>query len=517
MNRRNGKIADAAQTVVGIYPADGRDLHNIEFQLIESLPVGMALIELCTPSDSRTWRVTAANEIATQAIGDSLLDFLLSRIASFPFRNNIEEIYQQILHSRRPKGLRWIVLSVGGIRRTHSVTAFSVPPKHIGLLMQDESIHAETRRELAEEKSIHTEVSRAIESFLWRGDPRTLNTIWVSPDVQEVLGYWPEHWSNISNFWVNHIHAEDRERVARLTKECNSEEQRFDYRIQAANGEEKWLQAVIRRIETLNGTAELAGVMVDITGRKFAEEQAHDLSGQLLRSQDEERRRFARELHDSLGQYLSLLGMNVGRLSRMVEGLTEEERRIFGETTDLVEICCREVRTLSYLMHPPMLDEVGLGPALDWYVKGFSERSGIEVAIEAGEELKKLPKHLETALFRIAQEGLTNIYRHSGSTKATIRLRNERYGLVFEVVDYGKGMEMSAQENNGDAENREAKGVGIRGMRERMRELGGTLEVLTGEGGTTLRARIPSNAKAFVSNNMRQDVQPAAVGGRNGK
>ncbi len=396
------------------------------------------------------------------------------------------------------------------------MTAFSVPPKHIGLLMQDESIHAETRKALTDERNIHAEVNHAIKSFLWGGNPATLGTIWVSREAQEILGYWPEHWINIPNFWVDHIHARDREKVLRLA-ECESQEERFDYRIDTANGEEKWLYAVIRRVERPDGTPELTGVMINITGRKLAEEKAHDLSGQLLHSQDDERRRVARELHDSLGQYLSLLGMNVGRLSRTVEGLTDEQRRIFGETTDLVELCCREVRTISYLMHPPMLDEVGLGPALDWYVKGFSERSGIEVAVEAGEGLKKLPKHVETALFRIAQEGLTNIYRHSGSKKATISLRNEGNELVFEVVDYGKGIEMSARENNRDAESIEGKGVGIRGMRERMRELGGTLEVLSGAGGTTVRAQIPRRTKAFTPDHISENVEPAAVGNRNGE
>lgn len=430
-------------------------------------------------------------------MGDaSLVDFLTSRLAPFPFRKNMEGLYQQILHRQTPKGLRAIRADIGGFRRTYSVTAFSVPPRHIGVLMQNESMLAEAQKALVEQKNIHAEVSRAIKSFLWRGDPGTLNTIWVSCDAQEVLGYWPEHWSNIPNFWVNHIHAEDREKVTKLVKECKSQEQRFDYRMRAANGEEKWLQAVIRKTETLYDVPELAGVMVDITGRKLAEEHAHDLSGQLLQAQDEERRRIARELHDSLGQSIAVLGLNIGRLSRTVPGLDDEQRKLFAETTELVETCCREVRTMSYLMHPPMLDEVGLGPALEWYVKGFSERSGIQVEIHAEKEVKHLPKRVEMAFFRIAQAGLTNVYLHSGSSKAEVRLRQDRDGVVFEVVDYGHGF-VQAQPD-GD-ELGEIRGVGIRGMGERMRELGGTLEVISGAGGTVIRARIPNKAKAFAA------------------
>jgi two-component system, NarL family, sensor kinase len=487
--------------------ANGNILQDIDFQLIENLPVGVALIEMCMLEDARTWRVTAANEIARQAIGGSLLDFLLSRTASFPFRKNMEEEYLQILHRRRPKGLRWIIVDAGGVRKTYSVTAFAVPPRHIGLLMQDESIHSETRKALADQKNIQAEVSRAIETFLWRGDPQTLQTTWVSPEAQEVLGYWPEHWVNIPSFWINHIHPDDREMVSRLAMKANAKEERFDYRMHAANGEEKWFQAVIRKIEKPTGGMELAGVMVDITGRKMAEEQAHDLSGKLLRAQDEGQRRVARELHDSLGQYLSLLGMNVGRLSRTVKGLDDEQRRVFGEMADLVEMCCREVRTMSYLMHPPMLDEVGLGPALDWYVKGFSERSGIEVEIQVQDALKHLPERVEMAFFRIAQEGLTNIYRHSGSQKACIRVRQDRDGLMLEIVDYGKGI--TANGNAEDATDASARGVGIRGMRERMRELGGSLEIMSGESGTAVRARIPKKAiAAFASENTEEQAQP---------
>lgn len=496
MNRRSGNLAAMPEPVNGASRKNGK-LRDIDLELIDDLPVGMALIELCTPSDSRTWRLTTANATARRVMGDaSLLDFLLNRLTPFPFKKNMESLYQQILQRRRPKELRAIVTDIGRVRRTYSVIAFSVPPRHIGVLMQDESILAEAQKALLEQKNIHAEVSRAIKSFLWRGDPATLNTIWVSPDAQEILGYWPEHWINFPNFWVAHIHAEDREKVAKLVNQCNSQELRFDYRIHAADGTEKWLHAVIRRTETLYGVPELAGVMVDITGRKLAEEQAHDLSGQLLQAQDEERRRVARELHDSLGQYISLLGLNVGRLSRTVPGLNEEQRELFAETTELVETCCQEVRTMSYLMHPPMLDEVGLGPALDWFVKGFSERSGIQVEIHGHEDVKQLPKRVEMAFFRIAQAGLTNVYRHSGSSKAEVNLRRDGDGVMLEIVDYGHGFVQGKPQGD---ELGEAKGVGIRGMRERMRELGGVLEVISGASGTVVRARVTNKSKAFAA------------------
>jgi PAS domain S-box-containing protein len=480
-------------------------LSGLGLELLHNLPVGVALVRTSDPDDVKTWRIVAANSTARKIIGESLIDFLLTRVAkSFPSKHKMEEIYERILRRRASGDLHWVTCEVGGIRRTYSVTGFAVPPKYLGLLMQDATAHTEVRRSLVEHKHRYEEISQAIETFLWRGDPETLQTKWVSSEAERVLGYWPEHWANIPNFWLAHIDPLDREMVQGLVRGTSGSGSgsgsglgaRFDYRMKAADGRTIWLHAVIHLSEDTLGEEELTGVMVDITARKNAEEQALELSARVLQAQDEERRHIARELHDSLGQYLSVVGMNIGTLARTVNGLSEEQARLLTETTELAEVCSRELRTVSYLMHPPMLDEVGLAPALEWYAGGFSERSHIEVAIDVQRDSARLPKLVETAFFRIAQEALTNIYRHAQSETAAIRLQEIHGGILLEVLDHGTGLDAQALDGIATG-NGKPKGVGIRGMRERMRELGGTLRVTSGSNGTTISAHVPWTASVF--------------------
>ncbi len=164
------------------------------------------------------------------------------------------------------------------------------------------------------------------------------------------------------------------------------------------------------------------------------------LSGRLLQLRDEERRRIARELHDSVGQTLTAVKMNLSYLRRDTSNLDERGRNALKESTELIDSCLKEVRTISHLLHPPMLDEVGLLPAIRWYATGFSERSGIAVELDLPGNLRRLPTELETAVFRVVQESLTNVHRHSGSATARIRLEVEPDRLHLQVIDQGCGI-----------------------------------------------------------------------------
>ncbi|MFB3923278.1 MAG: PAS domain S-box protein [Terriglobia bacterium] len=226
----------------------------------------------------------------------------------------------------------------------------------------------------------------------------------------------------------------------------------------------------------------------EVTERKRAEEELRQLSARLLRTQDEERRRIARELHDSTGQSLAALAMNLAALQEWGGALAPVAQATLAESLDLVNRSSREIRDFSYLLHPPVLDEFGLASALRWYVKGFAERSGIEVDLEISPGLRRLPRETETALFRIVQECLANIRRHSGSPAARIRIRQGLHQLLLEVEDEGRGIP-TAQLMEGAETVR--PGVGVTGMRERMRQLGGQLEISSNEQGTTVRATMP--------------------------
>ncbi len=226
--------------------------------------------------------------------------------------------------------------------------------------------------------------------------------------------------------------------------------------------------------------------------RRFqdSEKSLRQLSLHLLRTQDEERRRIGRDLHDSLGQYLAVLKMKLDSVAALIGHKQDEMAREFGQCIRLMEDSIREVRTVSYLLYPPMLEEMGLKSAIPWYLDGFSIRSGIKTTFEVETEFGRLPRESELALFRVLQEGLTNVHRHSGSPTAHVRLLVEDGMAVLKIEDNGKGirpelLEEFCQEWMGGL------GIGVRGMNERMRQLGGRLELASGDKGTTVTAKVP--------------------------
>jgi len=234
----------------------------------------------------------------------------------------------------------------------------------------------------------------------------------------------------------------------------------------------------------------------DVTERKRAEESLRSLSAQLLHVQDQERRHFARELHDSAGQLLAALGMNLSLAESEMGSTAPHATKAIRESIDMVQQLSRELRTISHLLHPPLLDEVGLESALRSYLDGFRERSKIGVDLEIVDDLGRLQQELETAIFRIVQECLTNIHRHSGSSYARIRVRRSDGEIRLEVQDGGKGIppdKREAMDKGG------TPGVGIRGMRERVRQLGGALEISSNGQGTLVVARLPVTQKSLIA------------------
>jgi PAS domain S-box-containing protein len=226
----------------------------------------------------------------------------------------------------------------------------------------------------------------------------------------------------------------------------------------------------------------------DLTEQKRAEENLRTMSGRLLQLQDEERRRIARELHDSAGQMLVALDMNLATIQRDGANLNHGAARACAESLHLVQQLSKELRTISHLLHPPLLDEAGLPSAIRWFVEGFAERSKIPVALEIPQNLGRLSPEFETTIFRVVQEGLTNIHRHSGSSTAAIRISQAPDAIRLEISDRGKGIPAGVQLGLAGAGR---SGVGIQGMRERLRQLGGHLEIQSRRTGTTILAVLP--------------------------
>jgi PAS domain S-box-containing protein len=312
-----------------------------------------------------------------------------------------------------------------------------------------------------------------------------------NPALQKMLGYNPHELAQMA--FTEFTHPADAQADWDLFAELvegKRDKYQLDKRFYRKDGEVVWGQLTASVVRNKNGDPDYAiGMVEDITERKRAGEALRELSGRLLRLQDEERRRIARELHDTTAQSLAALAMNLSVVKDSAPDLSPRANACLAESLELAEECSREIRTLSYLLHPPLLDEAGLASAMRWFVDGYTQRTGIHVELEVPPESTRLPGDIELALYRVVQEGLTNIRLHSGSTKAHIRLKCRRDQAVLTVADEGRGIPSGLLERGG---RRGAKlGVGIPGMRERIRQLGGQFEIVTGSKGTTLTASVP--------------------------
>ena len=341
-----------------------------------------------------------------------------------------------------------------------------------------------------------------------------------------------------SNNWVECWQREDRAAViAALNKALAGGTGFFHGFCPTLTGIPKWWDVVITPIKNSDGrVVKLLSSSRDVTERKRSEEdlkKAHDhleqqvrertaeleeqiaernraenslreLTGRLLRLRDDEQRRLARELHDSIGQMLAAISMNIAVVSAD-KGLSPQARKAVAQNTDLIAQISSEIRTISHLLHPPLLDEVGLASGVRWYLEQFAERSKMQVDLQLDVDFGRLPSELETALFRLVQECLTNVHRHSGSATARVCVVRSPREIALEVSDDGKGI---PQERIWEIETGSAAGVGLSGMRERVRQLGGRFEIRSGGKGTVIAATLPLSKPS--AENPRTEKQKRA-------
>jgi PAS domain S-box-containing protein len=306
--------------------------------------------------------------------------------------------------------------------------------------------------------------------------------------MQKMLGYTKFELADMT--FTEYTHPDNAQAGRDLFRnlvEGKRDHYQIEKRFLRKDGQVVWGQLHVSIVRNQKGEFKyVVGMVEDISEHKQTAEALRQLSGRLLRSQDEQRRHVARELHDGTAQSLAALAINLSVVRNSAADLNPRARACLSESLGLVEQCSREVRTLAYLLHPPLLDEAGLGSALRWLVERYAKRSGICVDLEVPPELTRLPGDIELALYRIVQEGLTNIRLHSGSKRAQICLKCRPDQAVLTITDEGHGIPPGVPEGGGrqDAE----LGVGIPGMRERIRQLGGQFEIISGSKGTTLTA-----------------------------
>jgi PAS domain S-box-containing protein len=324
--------------------------------------------------------------------------------------------------------------------------------------------------------------------------------MWSEPSLAELLGYAPGE-PEIATDWKDRVHPDDRERVLRhraqvyapdapRDAEGNTPCPEIEYRAVGRLGAVRWLAdrgTIMRRPDGEPYRA--VGTITDITERKHAEDELRRITGEILRAQDAERRSIAGDLHDGVAQDLAAIAVNLLRLDQQAGVLPPEARSVLTATQELAERSLRGLRTLSYLLHPPLLDHAGLAVAICDYAQGFAKRTGIAVDVSAVAQISPLPRDAELALYRVVQECLVNVQRHAGSAAAAIGLTTDEDGILLQVRDHGRGLGWRAgNEQAGDAGH---IGVGIASMRERVRHLGGHLVIASGPSGTTVSARMP--------------------------
>ncbi|HXN29832.1 MAG TPA: PAS domain S-box protein [Candidatus Acidoferrales bacterium] len=363
-------------------------------------------------------------------------------------------------------------------------------------------------RDISEQKQVERALRESEQRFRMITDASPI-MVWLS-GTDKLCYYFNKGWLDFvgrtleqesGNGWAENVHPEDFDRCLQIYVSNFDARRPFEmeYRMRHHTGQYRWiLDRGVPRYAP-DGTFEgYVGGCLDIHAQKEAAEKiriAEDMT-RLMKAQDEERRHIARELHDSAGQTLTVVGMNLAQLIQRAERLVPELAREGRAIETMVQQLHREIRTTSYLLHPPLLDESGLASALSWYLEGLAERSHIAVTLDVADNVGRLPTDMELAIFRLVQECLTNIHRHSGSKTALIRIARNQDGIRTEVRDQGKGISperLLEIQSHGS-------GVGIMGMRERMRQFHGEMRIESNGSGTSVIVIIPMPKRGPAAN-----------------
>jgi len=356
-----------------------------------------------------------------------------------------------------------------------------------------------TKRKKVQENLLRSEAflaegQRLSHTGSWTWNTSTGDVNW-SRETFRIFDFDPNIVQPSLDTFRRRLHQDDRVLFEQTLEglQRDKQDREGDFRVVVSSGAIKHVHWVARPVFDPGGNLiEFVGTAMDVTERKNAEDELQRLSGQLLRLHDDERRGISRDLHDVTGQGLVALEATLGQLHEHVPSSSRAARKLLSDATSLVKDSLRQVRTLSYVLYPPMLEQTGLGDAIRHFREGFVQRTGIQVSIDISPGFERLSPDLELAIFRVMQESLANIQRHSGSPDAEILLHRQPGIAVLEVRDHGRGIRN--QNRDGDPTCPFPSGVGIASMHQRVKQVGGRLEIRSSGAGTVIRAAVPVNA-----------------------
>jgi signal transduction histidine kinase len=449
-------LLDSEGTIVAVNEA--WDRFGVENEaLLSSIGVGVNYTEVC--------RRAAAHSESARAVLDGLRSVL----------NGTTPIFRCDYRCDGPETLRWFRLTV---------TPWRAPGGRVLVLHKDVS----EERSLAE---IQSRTLKSVGAIVWNADAPSFRTTFLAGQIEEILEFPSQTWLDDPDLWKKRIHAEDREWVLDYSSEEVQEgrNHEFDYRILAADGRTIWLRQAVNLVRQPGQPLHLAGISFDITELKHTQGQLQILGGRILKAQDEERSRIARELHDDIGQRLAFVTMDLGRLENTkTESVTHILGAIAEVKTQVSEIS-RDIAALAHDLHSHVLDSRGLVSASDEFCREVSARRNVSVKFRSESMPAHVPDTTSLALFRVLQEALQNAAKHSGATAFEVTLVGFPRSIELCVKDDGQGFDPK--------EALKGRGLGLTGMEERVKLLGGDFSIHTRpSGGTIIRARVPINSES---------------------
>lgn len=373
-----------------------------------------------------------------------------------------------------PNTLRWFLLTI---------TPWKGPEG--GLLVH--------HRDISEYKmpaEIHRRTLEHVRAIVWSADAPSFRTLFLSGQIEQILGFPSQKWLDDPDLWKKQLHPEDREWVLQYSRKAIREgrNHEFDYRMLAANGRTVWLHQNVRLVREPAHPIHLIGISFDITALKLAEEELQVLGKRLLTAEDQERARIARELHDDIGQRLSMVSIDLGLSGTTGETSIEGLRSTVIEAKRQISEIVRDISAMAHGLHSYVLDSRGLEAASASFCQEFAERRQVTIKFRSKQALKRIPREVSLNLFRVLQEALQNAVKYSGVQKFDVTLSRSSQRIELTVRDKGRGFDPK--------EVMQGNGLGLTSMRERMKLIGGDCTIYSRlQEGTTIRARVPINSR----------------------